>query len=740
MRLTLKHKVIGLASLSALLPVLVVIALIFPLKDFADKEIGLELDKIAQENIARIAKDVFGLCQVSHDLLAKQIDQCRITTQTLIARGGGITTSPRQAAWYAVNQDTRAADSARLPEMALGEISFGQNKKKDVRTPLVDDVKELTGLECSVAQRMNERGDMLCIASSVTAPDGTRTGVGTYIPATAPDGTPHPAIAAVLQQKSFKSFTLFKNANYIVVYFPIVDSGHAVIGMIAVGSGIEHMENLRRTIINTSVGKTGYVYVVNGKGAKKGHYVISKGGERDGENIWESRDANNRLFIQNIVNQALRTPQGTISYEHYWWQNPGEKTSRSKIAAFTYFEPWDWIIGVGLYEEDYYDAKERVHSSLWMFLGVLLIGGIIIQGVMIILAIYMGGRITRPLSLIIELAKKIARGDVQEVKNDLSAFAGTRSAAPGSSTLSDSADETGQLLEAFHTMTSNLDSLIGQVQRSGIQVTTSTTEITASARQLEATVAEQAASTKQVTATSREIAATSEGLEHTMDEVSETVAGTASMAETGHASITHMESAMRQLIQATGSISSKLSIINTRANKISGVVTAINKISDQTNLLSLNAAIEAEKAGEFGKGFSVVAREISRLADQTAIATQDIEYMVKEMQSSVSSGVMEMDKFAEEVRTGAEVIATIGEQLGRIIGQVRVLGPQFGTVKEGMHTQVQGALQISEAMHQLSLVVDQTKESLHEFKLATEQLNDAVRGLQSEVSHFKIST
>ena len=79
-------------------------------------------------------------------------------------------------------------------------------------------------------------------------------------------------------------------------------------------------------------------------------------------------------------------------------------------------------------------------------------------------------------------------------------------------------------------------------------------------------------------------------------------------------------------------------------------MTTITKVADQTNLLSLNAAIEAEKAGEHGRGFAVVATEIRRLADQTAIASYDIEQLVKEMQSAVSAGVMGMDKFSEEVR------------------------------------------------------------------------------------------
>jgi len=200
-----------------------------------------------------------------------------------------------------------------------------------------------------------------------------------------------------------------------------------------------------------------------------------------------------------------------------------------------------------------------------------------------------------------------------------------------------------------------------------------------------------------------------------------------------------MEGTMNQLAEATTSISSKLSVISEKAGNINSVVTTITKVADQTNLLSLNAAIEAEKAGEYGKGFSVVAREITHLSDQTAIATKDIEYMVREMQSSVTSGVMEMDKFAEGVRRGVEETSSISDQLAKIIDKVKAIGPQFENVTATMHYQVEGAQQISEAMTQLSAMAEHTKESLTEFKEVTEQLNAAVQVLRAEVSRFKLS-
>ena len=168
------------------------------------------------------------------------------------------------------------------------------------------------------------------------------------------------------------------------------------------------------------------------------------------------------------------------------------------------------------------------------------------------------------------------------------------------------------------------------------------------------------------------------------------------------------------------------------------VVTTITKVADQTNLLSINAAIEAEKAGEYGLGFLVVAREIRRLADQTAVATLDIERMVKEMQYSVSAGVMEMDKFSEQVRRGVGEVGPIGDQLGQIIAAVQGLTGRFDQVTEGMRVQSQGAEQIREAVIRLSEGASQTSISLREFNKATDHLREAVGGLKEEVSRFTL--
>lgn len=299
-------------------------------------------------------------------------------------------------------------------------------------------------------------------------------------------------------------------------------------------------------------------------------------------------------------------------------------------------------------------------------------------------------------------------------------------------------DEFGVLAENLNRLADDLSVLVGKVQRSGIQVNTTATEIAATAREQQSTANQIAATTAEIGATSKEISATSKELDKTMNEVSEVAEETADLANSGQSGISRMEGTMRQIMEASGAITAKLAVLSEKTANINTVVTTITKVADQTNLLSLNAAIEAEKAGEYGLGFAVVAMEIRRLADQTAVATYDIEKMVKEMQSAVAAGVMGMDKFSEEVRRGVEEIRQVSTQLAQIIHQVQTLTPRFQTVNEGMHAQATGAQQISETLTQLGEAAQQTAESLRHSNLAIEQLNDAARGLQTSVSRFKL--
>ena len=302
----------------------------------------------------------------------------------------------------------------------------------------------------------------------------------------------------------------------------------------------------------------------------------------------------------------------------------------------------------------------------------------------------------------------------------------------------ESADELGELAAGFNAMLAKIQAVVQRIRETSVALLSTANEMAATARQQEATMQGLGSSTTEIAAAVREISATSKELAGTMGEVNGRANQAAALAAGGRAQLTTMEGNMKQLVESTDSISSKLATIREKAENINVVVTTITKVADQTNLLSINAAIEAEKAGEYGRGFLVVAREIRRLADQTAVATLDIESIVRTMQDAVSAGVMQMDKFSGEVRTGVQRVAEISGQTGKIIEEVQALSGRFQFVNEGMSNQSLGAQQINEAMGQVTAGAQQTQTALQEFNRAAGHLRQSVEALNQEIGQFTV--
>ncbi|MFS2007432.1 methyl-accepting chemotaxis protein [Duganella sp. CT11-25] len=300
-------------------------------------------------------------------------------------------------------------------------------------------------------------------------------------------------------------------------------------------------------------------------------------------------------------------------------------------------------------------------------------------------------------------------------------------------------DAIGQLAHGLDRMFENLRALLNNIQKAGIQVTTSATEIAASAKQQEATGIEQAQTSVEILSTTKEISANTSQLLKTMEDATAVADYTTNATADAQTNLRRMDSTMQHMVSATDSINAKLAALSEKASNINSVLITITKVADQTNILSLNAAIEAEKAGEAGRGFSVVATEIRRLADQTSVSTWDIEQMLKEMQSAVSASVMGMDKFSEEIRRSVGEVRQVTDQLSGVMDQVQKLAPQFDVVLQGMQSQAVGAQQISETMMQLNEATQQTVESLKATSEAVHQLQYAAGDLQTSVANFAVA-
>ncbi len=456
----------------------------------------------------------------------------------------------------------------------------------------------------------------------------------------------------------------------------------------------------RKFVAPVTIGESGYAYLADRSGMIFSH--------PDPALVLQTNLAE-YAFGQTIMDQD----NGRLRYAYQ---------GRDVVAVFRTDATFGWVAVVRALADEVMRATHRMRAVNLAIGGA----GLLLAAVLLLM---LSGAITRPIIGMVRVVELIAQGNLTEARQALAGFR-----ARGKPRR----DETGILLDAVGRMTDALFALVGQVHRSCVQVVSTATEMAATTRQQETVIAEFESSSAQVVGAVKEISAAAQELAQTMQKVRDVADGAEKTADTGRAGLTDMDASMRRLVSASAEISARLAAINEKTNNIGGVVTAITKVADQTNLLSLNASIEAEKAGDYGLGFAVVAREIHRLADQTAVAALDIEQMVRDMQSAVSAGVMEMDKFTGEVGQGAQRVEHIGRLLGGIIVRIKELAPQFDTVHDGMQTQSQGTRQISQALSQLSVGAGRISESLRQFNSATAQLREAARNLQTEVAQFKV--
>jgi len=157
-------------------------------------------------------------------------------------------------------------------------------------------------------------------------------------------------------------------------------------------------DELRAMILSKKIGDSGYVFVLGGKGENKGHYIISHEGKRDGENIWAAKDAQGRLFIQSIIQNAVAAKPGVTITERYPWANKGDGKTRMKVAQCTYYAPWDWVIGAGAYEDEIEATAQSVRKGFGAMMAVVSICSLLLLFLGGAAAFLLARSITRPIA------------------------------------------------------------------------------------------------------------------------------------------------------------------------------------------------------------------------------------------------------------------------------------------------------------------------------------------------------
>ncbi|MHC5082468.1 MAG: methyl-accepting chemotaxis protein [Planctomycetota bacterium] len=404
-----------------------------------------ETEVLALTDLDHIAQSVYNLCKTQQETIQQGINSSLNVARDVIAQSGDVSFSSDTVTWNAVNQYTKKSDSISLPKLQVGQTWLGNNTSMQTASPVVDKVQGLVGATCTIFQRMNDTGDMLRVCTNVEKLDGKRA-IGTYIPKSNPDGSPNPVVSTLLKGQTFRGRAFVVNKWYITAYEPIVDSSNKVVGALYVGIPQENVTALRNAIADVQCGQTGYVYVLD----SKGHYVISKGGTRDGEDISKAKDANGVLFIQEICEKALSTPEGEVFEQKYPWLNKGESDARMKIARCTYFKEWDWIIGASAYEAEFYESTNRIkkiNASGNFFYGIIALLSLVGSAfIWFLVSGSLAGRISKVVNTLSEGSEQVFEASTQIATASQSLAQGATEQAAG-------LEETSSSLEEMSSMT-----------------------------------------------------------------------------------------------------------------------------------------------------------------------------------------------------------------------------------------------------------------------------------------------
>ncbi|WP_420264083.1 methyl-accepting chemotaxis protein [Candidatus Magnetominusculus dajiuhuensis] len=368
-------------------------------------------------------------------------------------------------------------------------------------------------------------------------------------------------------------------------------------------------------------------------------------------------------------------------------------------------------------KNEYEKSERNVASTKTLLVALILIGVICLLAA----AITIIKSITKPLSEGVGAMHRIASGDLTV---DIQSF---------------NTDEAGQLLSAMAEMAANLNEMIEKIKQSADMVAASSDGLKSSSEQMSLGVNEQSSKSSQIATSATEMSQTVVDIARNASSIATSAVDTAREAKEGEAIVNKSINEVKGIAQTVGESAGLISSLGERSKQIGDIVKVIKDIADQTNLLALNAAIEAARAGEQGRGFAVVADEVRKLAERTAKATSEISTMIISIQDETDMAVSSMDGATKMVEAGVENVSSAGESLHKIVASIQslqVMVEQIASATEEMSTVSET---ITTDIESIANVSQETSASSDHIARSASELSDLSSGLQHIVGQFKVS-
>jgi len=480
----------------------------------------------------------------------------------------------------------------------------------------------------------------------------------------------------------------------------------------------EALEILRQLRFDDS-GSMGYFFVYDKQGVSIMHAANPA---LQGRNLMDLKDPNGVEVIRGLWNAATSGK----GYLYYHWNNAETSTTDPKLGYAEELSKWGLMLGTGFWIDSLdkqvaimqQRADDSLTTSLWSSVGAAVIALIAIM----LLALLVVRSIITPLKSAVSAMTDIAQGG-GDLRHRLAV---------------DGNDELSQLAQAFNRFASQVRDLVAQVAGSTSTLNVSANELNKIMRQAEQGVQRQQSESDQVATAMNEMAASATEVADSAMRASSSAADAEDLVSNSKQTLLKTVRVIDGLAEQVTHGVSVIADLSKESDSIGGVLDVIRSIADQTNLLALNAAIEAARAGEAGRGFAVVADEVRTLASRTQKSTQEIQQMIQRLQSGIKGAIELISNLKQSSQSSVDEIRQVEVALNQIstaVNTINNMNAQIATAAEEQ-THVSGA--INENVHQIVVVIEETAAGTRSASVTSERLNALATELDQLVSNYKV--